>query len=143
MTTAAGTLCASALSLLMLGCSDGSLEPSSPLPPEFDLEALYGRWAWVSTCCGFGGGPSDTPASTGSTGLLVFEPTGALRSYRNASLVVTTTFAVRIENQQGRDVVLLSRGDRSFSEELRLRADTLELVPPCFDCATSRFERAP
>ena len=66
-----------------------------------------------------------------------------MRVYRNGLLLSTTTFSIRLDRQQDRTVALLRQGTGQYAEEIRLRADTLELVPQCYDCATARYQRAP
>jgi hypothetical protein len=121
------------------GCGDGPTESGSSLPPGFD--GLYGRWDWVRSCCGISGTPT-TPQSTGFTMLIEFERSDTLRTYRDGALLRKDGFDIRLEPRPGRIAAFLLIGTDNPDIEVRLRADTLELIRTCADCPSDRFERS-
>ncbi len=132
-------LYAAGLGAILLGCTGGPVGEDTRLPSGF--ESIYGRWTWVRSCCGISGTPQ-TPESAGYTMDMVFGRPDILRVYRNAELVTTTAFVVQVERRAGRTVAFLTQTPGPGVIEIRLRADTLELVPGCADCPADRFERA-
>jgi hypothetical protein len=131
------SLCVVALAVVS-SCGGGVTE--SPL--RRDLDALYGQWTWVYSCCGISGSP-ETPETTGQSRLLVIERPGTIRFYRDSDLIASSDFTVRFERRSGRDVAwLVLEGSSTEPEtELRLRDDTLELIRTCADCPSERYER--
>ena len=74
--------------------------------------------------------------------LLEFDRSDTLRAYRDGALVRKDPFGIRVEPRQGRTAAFLTWGTEDPGIELRLRADTLELIRDCADCPSDRFERA-
>jgi hypothetical protein len=114
---------------------------SCTMLPGSEEYALYGSWRWVHSSGGFFGIES-TPASTGSTARIEFEPGGDFRTFENDLLSGRGSFDLTDHDGELMIQYHARSGTLIHEQFVEFRdADTLVLMDNCADCFISTYER--
>lgn len=108
---------------------------------------LKGRWNWIITSGGFGGG-SLTPAKLNQTMIIEFSGT-SLKTYINGNLSQTQKFSIQTKPSifgGNRKVIVIDKGNSLTNEvyidqSFEISGKKLYLRQECIDCSTSEYER--
>lgn len=108
---------------------------------------LKGRWNWIITSGGFGGG-SQTPETLKQTMIIEFSG-NFLKTYINGNLSQTQRFSIQTKLSPfgGKQKVIVIDKENSITNEVyidqsfKIIGKKLYLIQECVDCSTSEYER--
>lgn len=117
---------------------------------ENDLSSknnLKGRWNWMITSGGFGGG-SQTPETLNQTVVIEFSG-NSLKRYINGNLSQTQKFSIQTKTSPlggKQKVIVIDKGNSITNEvyidqSFKIIGKKLYLIQECVDCSTSEYER--
>ena len=117
---------------------------------ENDLSSknnLKGRWNWIITSGGFGGG-SQTPETLNQTVVIEFSG-NSLKRYINGNLSQTQKFSIQTKTSPlggKQKVIVIDKGNSITNEvyidqSFKIIGKKLYLIQECVDCSTSEYER--
>ncbi|OOV19259.1 hypothetical protein [Flavobacterium sp. LM4] len=125
---------------VLISCSNDDKDVSSK-------NSLNGRWNWILTSGGFGGG-SLTPEKLNQTMIIEFSGT-SLKTYINDNLSKTQKFSIQSKPSifgGKRKVIVIDKGNSDTAEafldqSFEIIGKKLYLRQECVDCSTSEYER--
>ncbi|CAD0005585.1 hypothetical protein [Flavobacterium salmonis] len=125
---------------VLISCSNDDKDVSSK-------NNLNGRWNWILTSGGFGGG-SLTPEKLNQTMIIEFSGT-SLKTYINDNLSKTQKFSIQSKPSifgGKRKVIVIDKGNSDTAEafldqSFEIIGKKLYLRQECVDCSTSEYER--
>ncbi|MCI9846732.1 hypothetical protein [Flavobacterium pectinovorum] len=108
---------------------------------------LKGKWNWILTSGGFGGG-GYTPETTKQTKVIQFSG-NTLKTYINGTLSQTQKFSIQTKPSPlggNRKVIVIDKGNSITNEvyidqSFEIIGKKLYLRDECVDCYTSEYER--
>nr|WP_294932954.1 hypothetical protein [uncultured Flavobacterium sp.] len=117
---------------------------------ENDLSSknnLKGRWNWIITSGGFGGG-SQTPETLNQTVVIEFSG-NSLKRYIDGNLSQTQKFSIQTKTSPlggKQKVIVIDKGNSITNEvyidqSFKIIGKKLYLIQECVDCSTSEYER--
>ncbi|MEL1253988.1 hypothetical protein AAEO57_09385 [Flavobacterium sp. DGU38] len=124
----------------LISCSNDDKDVSSK-------NNLNGRWNWLLTSGGFGGG-SLTPEKLNQTMIIEFSGT-SLKTYINGNLSKTQKISIQTKPSVfggKRKVIVIDKGNSDTAEafidqSFEIIGKKLYLRQECVDCSTSEYER--
>jgi hypothetical protein len=124
----------------LISCSNDDNDVSSK-------NNLKGKWNWLITSGGFGGG-AQTPETTEQTKVIQFSG-NTLKTYVNGTLSQTQKFTIQTKPSPlggNRKVIVIDKGNSITNEvyidqSFEIIGKKLYLRDECADCYTSEYER--